>query len=261
MAEIVAAALTSHAPLITGKPEVSKPEQRDRLYAGFHELRRRLAAARPDLLVMLVNDHLQNFAYNNLPAFCVGLAASYDAPSEGGARLLPLPSPGAMWSRSAGSPTTRSSGRGETAGRRSGTGSPSWARRPAGRARCSPTSRSPSGSPAARRCGCIHEHDVVSAQQDPDRDRAPAPDEGHPERRGDGGPRPERRGAGRAPGRRPGPPASSPCSPAPTWRGTAWARRGRRSVWRARTARPCSRRRTRDSSRGAPGTWAIRWPS
>ena len=37
MAEIVGAALTAHAPLITGKPEVSKPEQRDRLYAGFRE--------------------------------------------------------------------------------------------------------------------------------------------------------------------------------------------------------------------------------
>ncbi|MGH7413470.1 MAG: hypothetical protein ACREKJ_04655, partial [Candidatus Rokuibacteriota bacterium] len=31
MAEIVAAALTAHAPLITGKPDVAKPEQRDRL--------------------------------------------------------------------------------------------------------------------------------------------------------------------------------------------------------------------------------------
>lgn len=90
MAEIVAAALTAHAPLITGKPEVSRPEQRDRLYAGFHELRRRLAAARPDLLVMFVNDHLQNFAYNNLPAFCVGLAGSYEAPSPGGAALMRL---------------------------------------------------------------------------------------------------------------------------------------------------------------------------
>src|SRR5438132_8358639 len=88
MAEIVGAALTAHAPLITGKPEVSKPEQRDRLYAGFREAGRRLHAARPDLIVMFVNDHLQNFAYNNLPAFCVGLAASYDAPSEGGAKLM-----------------------------------------------------------------------------------------------------------------------------------------------------------------------------
>ena len=90
MAEIVAAALAAHAPLITGKPEVGKPEQRDRLYAGFHDLRRRLEAARPDLLVMFVNDHLQNFAYDNLPAFCVGLAPTYQCPSEGGARLMRL---------------------------------------------------------------------------------------------------------------------------------------------------------------------------
>src|SRR5438477_7780398 len=66
MAEIVAAALAAHAPLITGKPEIARPEQRERLYAGFHEMRRRLAAARPDLLVMFVNDHLQNFPYSNL---------------------------------------------------------------------------------------------------------------------------------------------------------------------------------------------------
>ena len=91
MAEIVGAALTAHAPLITGKPEVSKPEQRDRLYAGFREAGRRLHAARPDLLVMFVNDHLQNFAYNNLPAFCIGLAASYEAPSEGGAAFMRIP--------------------------------------------------------------------------------------------------------------------------------------------------------------------------
>lgn len=90
MAEIVAAALTAHAPLITGRPEVGRPEQRERLYAGFHELHRRLAAARPDLIVMFVNDHLQNFPYSNLPAFCVGMADAYDAPSAGGARLMRL---------------------------------------------------------------------------------------------------------------------------------------------------------------------------
>ena len=90
MAEIVAAALTSHAPMVTGKPDIARPEQRERLYAGFHELQRRLAHARPDLIVMFVNDHLQNFAYNALPAFCVGLAPDYDAPSPGGARLMRL---------------------------------------------------------------------------------------------------------------------------------------------------------------------------
>jgi hypothetical protein len=91
MADIVAAALTSHAPLITGKPEIARPEQRDRLYAGFHELGRRLAAARPELIVMFVNDHLQNFPYSNLPAFCVGLADEYDAPSAGGGTFMRIP--------------------------------------------------------------------------------------------------------------------------------------------------------------------------
>jgi hypothetical protein len=91
MAEIVAAALTSHAPLITGRPDVSRPEQRDRLYAGFQELGRRLAVARPELIVMFVNDHLQNFPYSNLPAFCVGLAEAYDAPSPGGGKFMRIP--------------------------------------------------------------------------------------------------------------------------------------------------------------------------
>jgi hypothetical protein len=91
MADIVAAALTAHAPLITGRRDVAKPEQRDRLHAGFYELRRRLVAARPDIVVMFVNDHLQNFAYDNLPAFCLGLAATYDAPGEGAASLMRIP--------------------------------------------------------------------------------------------------------------------------------------------------------------------------
>src|SRR5437660_12132618 len=91
MAEVVLAALTSHAPMITGKPEVSRPEQRDRLYDGFHELRRRLAAARPDLPVMFVNDHLQNFPYSNMPAFCIGVAKYYDAQSAGDAPRRRIP--------------------------------------------------------------------------------------------------------------------------------------------------------------------------
>src|SRR2546429_707487 len=54
-------------------------------------MRGRLAAARPDLLVMFVNDHLQNFPYSNLPAFCIGLVDSYDAPSPGGSKLMRIP--------------------------------------------------------------------------------------------------------------------------------------------------------------------------
>src|SRR5829696_2175318 len=91
MAEIVAAALTSHAPLVTGRPNVADPAQRERLYAGFHEVGRRLAAARPDLLVMFVNDHIQNFPYSNMPAFCIGLCDDYDAPSPGSSAFMKIP--------------------------------------------------------------------------------------------------------------------------------------------------------------------------
>ncbi len=91
MAEIVLAALTSHAPLMTGRPDIARPEQRERLYAGFADLRRRFAAARPDVVVMFVNDHIQNFPYSNMPAFCVGLADAYDAPGEGSARFMRIP--------------------------------------------------------------------------------------------------------------------------------------------------------------------------
>src|SRR5437763_14607401 len=91
MAEIVAAALAAHAPLITGKPEIARPEQRERLYAGFHEMRRRLAAARPDLLVMFVNDHLQNFPYSNLSAFCFGYVVAFAEPSPCGRNLMRIP--------------------------------------------------------------------------------------------------------------------------------------------------------------------------
>ncbi|HYE91755.1 MAG TPA: sugar nucleotide-binding protein, partial [Terriglobales bacterium] len=91
MAEIVAAALASHAPLVTGRPDVAEPARRDRFYAGLRELGRRLTAARPDLLVMFVNDHLQNFPYSNMPAFCVALAESYEAPSEGAGKFMRIP--------------------------------------------------------------------------------------------------------------------------------------------------------------------------
>lgn len=91
MAEIVAAICCSHAPGLSNNPPLAKPEQRQHLEAGFAELRRRLAAARPDLVVMFVNDHIQNFTYANMPAFCVGLADAYDAPGPGSERSLKIP--------------------------------------------------------------------------------------------------------------------------------------------------------------------------
>src|SRR3989442_7055508 len=98
MAEIVAALATSHAPLITGRPEVSMPERRDRLYGGFHELPRRVTPARPGLIVLFVDDPIPNFPHSHKPPLCLRPAGGYDAPRPGRARLMrspPRPVPGA----------------------------------------------------------------------------------------------------------------------------------------------------------------------
>ena len=102
MATIVAAGMTSHAPNMTATPEAA-PEQRRRFLAGLAEMRRRLIAARPDLVMMFVNDHVQNFFYDNLPAFCVGVGDKHWAP-RGAAGFLKIPErqvPGAPdWAKS-----------------------------------------------------------------------------------------------------------------------------------------------------------------
>ena len=89
MATVVAACMTSHAPNMTAVPEAA-PQQRQRFLAGLAEMRRRLAAAQPDLAVMFVNDHVQNFFYDNLPAFCVGVGGRHWAP-RGAAGFLKIP--------------------------------------------------------------------------------------------------------------------------------------------------------------------------
>lgn len=91
MGQIVAGLLTPHAPNITARPLVADMAQRERFLASFDVLRQRLEQAQPDLLVVFVNDHLQNFFLNNMPAICVGIADSYEAPSKGGSEFLRIP--------------------------------------------------------------------------------------------------------------------------------------------------------------------------
>lgn len=80
MGEIVAAFATSHAPGMTGLPQLADSRQRENVYRAFGELRRRLEAARPDVIVGISNDHMTNFFLNNMPAFCVGIADVYPGP-------------------------------------------------------------------------------------------------------------------------------------------------------------------------------------
>ena len=82
MAEIVAAMAMTHSPGLTGWfTRASEDYQRLALQATA-EMRQRLEAARPDVLVMFSNDHLLNWPINNVPEYTVGIAEEHVGPAD-----------------------------------------------------------------------------------------------------------------------------------------------------------------------------------
>jgi 2,3-dihydroxyphenylpropionate 1,2-dioxygenase len=79
---LVFAGVVSHAPGITGRAERADPKVRDAFYAKLGELRERLAATRPDALIVVAAEHFANFFMNNMPAYCMGMAEAYEGPIE-----------------------------------------------------------------------------------------------------------------------------------------------------------------------------------
>jgi aromatic ring-opening dioxygenase catalytic subunit (LigB family) len=82
MAELVGAFAASHAPLIARDWEKLPGASREIITADFSELGRRLAAAKPDVLIILSPDHWTNFFLDNLPSVCIGVGESHDGPPE-----------------------------------------------------------------------------------------------------------------------------------------------------------------------------------
>src|SRR2546430_7509437 len=82
MARIVAAMAMTHSPGLTGW-FTRAPEAHQRLALGATaEMRRRLEAARPHVLVMLTNDHLLNWPINNIPEYAVGIGDEHIGPAD-----------------------------------------------------------------------------------------------------------------------------------------------------------------------------------
>lgn len=79
---LVFAGACSHAPGITGRAERADPEHREAFYASFHRMRDAIEASGADALVVIGAEHFANFFMNNMPAFCVGMADSYEGPIE-----------------------------------------------------------------------------------------------------------------------------------------------------------------------------------
>ncbi|HET9490860.1 MAG TPA: hypothetical protein VFR64_14050 [Methylomirabilota bacterium] len=82
MASIVAALAMTHSPGLTGWFDRAPLEQQQEARRALGELRRRLEAARPDVVLAFSNDHLLNWPINNIPEFTVGIGPEHVGPAE-----------------------------------------------------------------------------------------------------------------------------------------------------------------------------------
>ncbi|HWE75697.1 MAG TPA: class III extradiol dioxygenase family protein [Stellaceae bacterium] len=85
MAQIVGGIGTSHIPSIGNA--IAKGLERDPywqpFFGGFERVRAWLATAKPDVAVVVYNDHGLNFFLDKMPTFAIGAAAEYRHADEG----------------------------------------------------------------------------------------------------------------------------------------------------------------------------------
>jgi aromatic ring-opening dioxygenase catalytic subunit (LigB family) len=79
---IVFAGASSHAPGIMAWTDAAPAAQRERIFTGFETLRDRLAAVRPEALILFTSEHWANFFLNHISPFCIGRADEYTGPIE-----------------------------------------------------------------------------------------------------------------------------------------------------------------------------------
>lgn len=88
MAEIVAAIACAHTPMMAVRPAPDGSGMKERFYAALREARGRLERVRPDMLVVVSNEHLQNWFFGNWPALAIAYPETMEGPFE---RHLPMP--------------------------------------------------------------------------------------------------------------------------------------------------------------------------
>jgi protocatechuate 4,5-dioxygenase beta chain len=91
VATVVAAMAATHAPGLTGWFDQAPAADRKLVLDCYGGLRRRLEAARPDVLLMLANDHLLNWPINNIPDYTVGIGEEHVGPADWFDEWLALP--------------------------------------------------------------------------------------------------------------------------------------------------------------------------
>ena len=82
MAQVVAAISLSHAPGVLGWPDAPQPDMRARIADAHAELRQRLVAAKPDVIIAFLDDHFENHFRKMMPTFAIGIAPSHSGPAD-----------------------------------------------------------------------------------------------------------------------------------------------------------------------------------
>jgi len=92
MARLSAGVATSHVPAIgaaVDKGLTTEPYWKP-LFAGYEWTRRWMQDQRPDVVILIYNDHASAFSLDLIPTFAIGCAETYEAADEGfGPRALP----------------------------------------------------------------------------------------------------------------------------------------------------------------------------
>jgi len=84
---LVYAGICCHAPGITNRPTAADPDDFAALMSEFARQKEKIEAARPDALFVISAEHFANFFSDNMPAFAIGMADSYEGPIEDSAWL------------------------------------------------------------------------------------------------------------------------------------------------------------------------------
>lgn len=93
MARITAGVATSHVPAIGAALDLGKSADAywAPVFKGYDFSKRWIAAAKPDVVILVYNDHATAFSLDLVPTFAIGCAASFNPADEGwGARPVPV---------------------------------------------------------------------------------------------------------------------------------------------------------------------------
>ena len=93
MARITAGVATSHVPAIGAAIDLGRSEEPywQPVFAGYEWTKKWAAETKPDVVILVYNDHASNFSLEMIPTFAIGCAESFQPADEGyGARPVPV---------------------------------------------------------------------------------------------------------------------------------------------------------------------------